>query len=274
MGMSSSQMLQNGLTIQLPESPKKDQVRKMTLIEDVSLVNQRLLTKAITPPVTIKNFFKPVEKCSSSPLMKREEVNNGKNKGGKVKGKGKSGGVRSLFGDKKSVSSHSNNDCGDFQVESGEKLCNGTSGEINGATVFAISDDSNSCNAEKLAPDNSAKVTENSTSSSTVGESNAAFTNSSGSGLLTVKRSSSSGSINSLTGSTSKKRTNSSLSFKNAPPNKKSKQGNIMSSFAKQKTIKEDKDEKQLICPICNIKFPVGTLNVKVNEHVDNCLIE
>ena len=55
-------------------------------------------------------------------------------------------------------------------------------------------------------------------------------------------------------------------------PAKKIKQSNIMASFARSSS--RDEVKKGRSCPICNHEFESGTTNAKINEHIDNCLIE
>lgn len=68
-----------------------------------------------------------------------------------------------------------------------------------------------------------------------------------------------------------------SISPVSAPLAKRRKQSSIMNSFAKaatKTTKKQECETKEKFCPICQKKFEIGTSNEKINNHIDNCLIE
>ena len=76
---------------------------------------------------------------------------------------------------------------------------------------------------------------------------------------------------------TKRKASNSPVS---APLAKRHKQSSIMNSFAKinsfakAATKKQESETEEKSCPICQEKFEIGTSNEKINNHIDNCLIE
>lgn len=70
---------------------------------------------------------------------------------------------------------------------------------------------------------------------------------------------------------TSVKRTNSEATSRT---NKRQKQSSILSSFGKG-TIKpaEKAKKKEICCPICGVKFGKEVKNAEINEHIDGCLV-
>ena len=306
-----------------------EETAHVTTEDEVSPVNQRLLTKATTPPITIKNFFKPVQKSKNTMSDSAENiidsleneslglfrtntnlVGKGKSKDGKGKGKkAKQQGNTEKFLKDESNSVFTNSDIG----VSNSVDIEDTSIEVN--VVI-----NNSASQEQLSPRTKAaialidqKTAEYRSSSETdgkckAGTSHVAEVASKDSNFEDFQESSMSGSspglcyspkpASSLAGSvgqtdhagtvangaknsgnvslSSKKRTNSVLAgmLSKGPPNKKAKQGNILQSLKKQKSIQEEKEKKQLCCPICSKEFDQGTSNVEINKHVDNCLIE
>ena len=91
-----------------------------------------------------------------------------------------------------------------------------------------------------------------------------------GNGL--VRHLSEPGSKENLPGKNFLKRTNSEVSLRAV---KRQKQSSILSSFGK-KTEKDSQDgvTKELLCPVCGVKFASGTKNADINKHIDGCLIE
>lgn len=77
--MRQTQMvLQNGVvvTVPVPQNPVQNTV---TVIEPETPVNRKTLTKALTPPVTIKNFFKPTAKPDNNTQENSENQDNSEN---------------------------------------------------------------------------------------------------------------------------------------------------------------------------------------------------
>ncbi|ESO98738.1 hypothetical protein LOTGIDRAFT_231151 [Lottia gigantea] len=179
----------------LIDPPKLKTFQSIT--EDVASVVPRCYKKAITPPLTIKNFFKPSTSNtdSSKPTVKTECL---------------------------SVSYE------DFTKD----VCGG---------------DANPSDSDSIAL-NRAKTKDN---------------NSQSLKKQTVE-------ILKESKNMSKKRTANNSVF--SPTLKRRKQETLFSTFAKQSSQKEVK--KDISCPICGLKFEEGLGNDKINEHIDNCLIE
>jgi len=199
-------------------------------------VNQRTLTKATTPPVTIKNFFKPknaeqmlktdvstsedtreacgengcVEKeCDSNAIKKESENNGGPTEKQTVSVTSKKE-VKSIYFKSKGTKNEGRTQKG---TQEGPVRCNGITRQL----------------SEPLSKDN-------------------------------------------LQGKNSLKRTSSEASLRR---NKRQKQSSILCSFGKtsEKPAMEEK-RKEIFCPVCGVKFASDAKNADINKHIDGCLIE
>lgn len=69
---------------------------------------------------------------------------------------------------------------------------------------------------------------------------------------------------------TSVKRTNSEATSRS---NKRQRQSSILSSFGKVTNKPAEKTKKkEIFCPICGVKFAKEVKNVEINDHIDGCL--
>ena len=199
-------------------------------------INQRTLTKATTPPVTIKNFFKPktVERSRESNKSASEAEQNEKQKSGK-------------------------NDCNEIENQEIENDVENSTDDKQAATkvskkeVKSIYFRSKGRGKEEL-PENRGPFK------------GAAKCN----GL--VRHLSEPLSKENLQGKNSLKRTSSEASSRAI---KRQKQSSILSSFGKR-TDEDSQDQlkKEILCPVCGEKFASGLKNSDINEHIDNCLIK
>ena len=192
----------SGGVTSLDISASEDTVHLLKYIsEDIAPVNERWKSKALTPPVTMKNFFKPVAKPQLG----------------------------------QTCSSGTPRNCD----KSEDSLCDIRNKEVE----HIINDEDSSSSSDKINNDAKKLVKDNKNNS----------LNSNRSLMKGTKRNG-----NDLKG----------------PKSKKAKQETIFSSFLKQKSVKEQRNQEQLTCPICQMTFEEGTSNTEINKHVDNCLIE
>ena len=198
-------------------------------------INQRTLTKATTPPVTIKNFFKPktVERPPESNKSASEDQDV----------KEKSGG----------------NDCNEIENQEIENNVKNSTDDKQATTKVSKKEVKSiyfrsKGREEEEPPENKGPFK------------GAAKCN----GL--VRHLSEPLSKEDLQGKNSLKRT-SSESLSRAI--KRQKQSSILSSFGKRRDKdSKDQMEKEILCPVCGEKFASGLKNSDINEHIDNCLIK
>ena len=250
-------------------------------MEDVKPIVEKCKNKAFTPPVTIKNFFKPMNKLHGADVSVKKGTNT---QGKKCMAEELPNGEENTNRKIKGNSRVANND--------------DTQGEKGGEVVCIEDEDSNQSvkdfqpgiNGGKLR-----KAAEGSERESFKSEDKKSDSNTTGS--LTKNRGTNAlGHINGISvgdnkalsdtisnndGTTkgkldfsaSKKRPLTSAS-NNGNAAKKAKQSSLFSSFAKQKSLLEMESKKGRTCPICAKAFPANAWNSEINNHIDNCLIE
>jgi len=197
-------------------------------------INPRTLTKATTPLVTIKNFFKPrvVETRPEHDGNASEKVEEASGENGCTK-----------------------KDCGmaiaDSPFTSTKTTTNKQSvPEKNSKGVKSVYFKSQGSNHEKAPQEK--------TSAGGLSRMN---------GL--VSHLPDSLSKENLQRKASLKRANSDTASRT---NKRQKQSSILSSFGKKTEKLVDETKKEIYCPVCGVKFANEVKNVEINKHIDGCL--
>lgn len=209
---------------------------KPATVEDSAPVIPRLLKKAFSPPVTIKNFFKPSFKSSKTEVSAA---------------KGASSSSSSEFSTGKVTPASSN-----CKVSAGEVAADSSKSKVSTAEVASNSDVSMErikCSSHNSSHNNPVLVEKASRISCKSGS--------------TTSQATSQCFLNRLPKSGQKRKPNgkSNLMRKDSAKRCK-KQENILSSLMSSKQRKE--------CPICKIHFSIMASNEEINDHMDTCLIE
>lgn len=257
-------------------------ITKTATLQPVSAVIPKFYNKATSPPVTIRSFFKPHapkgtdEGCRKHESHENQSCANGAGNevcAGVEEGEGKVGQIDSDGAqDSKAGSSPGRNEARNApspraisRIKDGSEgagECPGTGHHGDDTPVTGGNEEKDPTRENKcamMASDGVAmecgKLTRTNASCRS-----AAVIQGEPRG---IKRTGSAASIGSLSsqGSTARKR------------QKTVKQASLMASFSKMEKKKKENADKKL-CPICHHTFEPGTTNEKVNEHVDNCLIE
>ncbi|CAH3183124.1 unnamed protein product, partial [Porites lobata] len=224
---------QNGVLSSTEPSLRQPSKASRAFEEAETPINQRTLTKATTPPVTIKNFFKPktVERSPESNKSASEHQD-----------------VKEKSGE---------NDCNEIENQEIENNAKNSTDDKQATTkvskkeVKSIYFKSKGRKKEEL-PENKGPFK------------GAAMCN----GL--VRHLSEPLSKENLQGKNSLKRTSSEASSRAI---KRQKQSSILSSFGKKSDKdSKDQMEKEILCPVCGEKFASGLKNSDINKHIDNCL--
>lgn len=231
------------------------------VIEDIAEVNPKTLAKALRPPVTIKNFFKPTSQPSNSRLTskpvnsdtgtcvsdpkkdqssKHTEIENVKenNETAEKDNNSSSKNMKKEMSYSEFLEFHN----GDDKVMEKSDSAKNDSATIQSENIKSVEQDmepeTDIVILDEVSNDGSS---DSGTTASGVEDSSSVKPN------LTKKR----------------KREDKSCS----QPAKKSKQVTLKSSFAKM-------ESKSVTCPICNKVFEKGISNADLNQHIDNCIIE
>ena len=246
------QVLGNGMTITVPDDGSAADANQnlASTVDDVVAIIPKCLSKALTPPVTIKNFFKPKVKNLDEPLHDSDirdspvPCTSGKSNGTESGSDGSSD-IECIIDEEDFVDSKHEQSA---RLKSKTKTKNDSSKEAKTKTKKDRSKESKT----KTKKDSSKESNSSSRTKTTCVQASA----------------------NSSTAEKSSKKRSASGTNCNSTPAKKAKQVNIMASFAKQKSIKEEQGSRCQSCPVCGQTFPPNTSNKDLNEHVDNCLIE
>ena len=223
--------------------------------EEVTPVNPKTQAKALRPPVTIKNFFKPTNQDAvslpgTSKLTNRSDneniskVNNSESSKTSVENSETKGKIITRRRD----SDNSRTMKKEMSYSEFLELQNDTE------KIDECSDDT----ANESAIDTSAckTVKETKTKSDLV--------------VLDENSNDSSSGSSQLTKSSSKQTSSKKRKLENKSsdqPAKKAKQVTLKSTFAKM-------ESKSVTCPICSKVFEKGISNEALNQHIDNCIIE
>ena len=204
--------------------------------EAEAAINPRTLTKATTPLVTIKNFFKPkvVEPRNEHHGDASETVEEASGENGCTKKD-----CGSAIQNSRCPSSKTNTTTNKQSVP--EKSSKG---------VKSIYFKSKGSENEK-APQGEAPVAGTSRMN----------------GL--ARHLTDSLSQENLQGKASLKRVNSDTASRT---NKRQKQSSILSSFGKKTEKPVGETKKEIYCPVCGVKFANEVKNAEINEHIDGCL--
>ncbi|XP_052821363.1 protein strawberry notch homolog 1-like [Mya arenaria] len=229
-----------------------------SVTEEVSPVSKKCLAKALNPPVTIKNFFKPKVKAESSNSRgncdQDEEV-----KEREVKEDGQAG-----VGEKVIVSEMSYEQFLDSGSDSKAVIR-----KPEGETELEAHDEHHK-----------AKATGNVTLKEEENGSENVFTQlAEHSKAQDILNPDAKGEGNR---GFNKENTPTSLSRKRAlgdptsssQPRKKAKQATLFSTFEKMASKKIVEEQKEQTCPICQKVFEKSVSNAELNNHIDNCIIE
>lgn len=215
--------------------PSRDSSKASQAYEEAEApINPRTLTKATTPLVTIKNFFKPkvVEPTPAHDKTASETVE-------------EAGGENDC----------TKKDCGSV-IENSRRPSNKTTTSKQGVP------EKNSKGVKSIYF--KSKVTDN--EKTPQGEVSAA-----GPSRLNVLARHLTDSISkeNLQGKASLKRANSDTASRT---NKRQKQSSILSSFGKKTEKPVDETKKEIYCPVCGVKFANEVKNAEINKHIDGCL--
>ena len=215
-------------------------------VEPVSDVRPRFVKKALTPPVTIKNFFKPLpnstkqpqDSCRDIPTPKAQQSGDSpKPTKGDANTSDKMasletascGGTRAKQRDPASIQVPQETSSRTTRRGSKRKLCSDTDTDNTGETEATSSTDINDVKDLDLEPNEDCDRTDGTAEG----------------------------------GSTKRKQPSSAA--------KKGKQLDLLSVFARQKTLREQNQTKK--CPICMMIFKPTAFEREINDHIDNCLI-
>ena len=215
--------------------PSRDSSKASQAYEEAEApINPRTLTKATTPLVTIKNFFKPkvVEPTPAHDKTASETVE-------------EAGGENDC----------TKKDCGSV-IENSRRPSNKTTTSKQGVP------EKNSKGVKSIYF--KSKVTDN--EKTPQGEVSAA-----GPSRLNglARHLTDSISKENLQGKASLKRANSDTASRT---NKRQKQSSILSSFGKKTEKPVDETKKEIYCPVCGVKFANEVKNAEINKHIDGCL--
>ena len=241
-----------------------------SVTEDVTDVNPKTLAKALRPPVTIKNFFKPTSRNASSSGFK---PTNQKGSSSDLKSANQNAGKSTPASE---VTDYIP-DTGNSETE--EKCKTVKNGDSSGSkkikkemsySEFLELQKGGDADKEKTDDVERDSVNEKDTkhakqetgTNSDIVVLDESSNDASPEKLPCANRTERSPSIQQ---SVSKKRKLEEKSVNQ--PAKKAKQVTLKSSFAKMET-------KSVTCPICNKVFEKGISNADLNQHIDNCIIE
>ena len=256
-----------------------------SVIEDVTAVNPKTQAKALRPPVTIKNFFKPAVKNVSSGDSKLTNGMAGDSKLTNEKesssGDLKSANQIAVSADCETVIANRVTDSvlekGNIEMEKEVKPCGDDMETKKVKKEMSYSEflemQSGGTPEMGLTENGENHVTDNSESEAKSAKKGTA----SKFDIVVLDESSNDASpVKQL----STKRTEAGVSVKQSvgkkrkleekivnQPAKKSKQASLKSSFAKM-------ESKSVTCPICAKVFERGISNADLNQHIDNCIIE
>lgn len=217
---------------------------KKTVVEEVTQVNSKCLAKAMKPPVTIKNFFKPSGKTKNlclensektdvvvSPDLRITETLARLKPDNETKTTTKKVSYNEFLMGKKSVDLHESNINSPDVVDK-----NGRSGNDVGDGINVDLEDNDTSVSVSAKSDSNDRLS-------------SYFKNGS-----------------------SKKRGLEDRT--NSQPSKRPKQATLFSTFKKMANKKEEKNSKSVTCPICCKVYENGISNLDLNSHIDNCIIE
>ena len=201
-------------------------------------INARTLTKATTPLVTIKNFFKP------KVVETREEVH----------------------GDASETVEEASGENGCTKIDCDSALQNSR----------CPSSKTNTTTNKQNVPEKSSKGVKSiyfkskGSDNEKTPQGEASVAGSSRMNGL-VRHLNDSLSKENLQGKASLKRANSDTASRT---NKRQKQSSILSSFGKRTVTEKPAGEtkKEIYCPVCGVKFASEVKNAEINKHIDGCL--
>eukprot|EP00058_Branchiostoma_floridae_P022077 XP_002607567.1 hypothetical protein BRAFLDRAFT_119723 [Branchiostoma floridae] len=248
-------ILSNGM-LALPSQPTPPPLpanrATSAVIEPPCPVVRKCLSRATTPPVTIKNFFKP---CSTMKRTTSASTVAASQSDSSVEAAGQSNGdatdpdqSRASQASQSSAIhstgiSQSENDLSqDGESRQTEAAVPNASSTTDGDVVF-LRQDSASTQGSSFDSENKLSSSQTCQDTNTIEK-------------LSIKRQLGSSSTN-----------------RPAKRQKGQKSNNLMSMFKKSTQKDEVSKLKKQTCPICNVVMKPGTTNGELNQHIDNCLI-
>lgn len=220
--------------------PSKDSLKANQAYEEAETpINARTLTKATTPPVTIKNFFKPkaVEQRPELDENASEKLDQASEENGCAE--------KECSSDIIKVEVRSSSCTLDKTTDMKQSVP-----EKSNKGVKSIYFNTKSLKHEGVPQEGT----------SSTGPSK-------GNGI--VRHLSAPCAKENLEGKMSLKRVN---SDKDLRTNKRQKQSTILSSFGKKTVKPSDDAKKDIYCPVCSVKFASDAKNTEINKHIDGCL--
>lgn len=222
--------------------PSKETLKASQAFEEAETpINPRTLTKATTPPVTIKNFFKP------KAVEQRPELD---------------GNASQTVEEAREQNGCTEKECSTDIIE---EEVRSSSCPLNKTTA----------KEQGLPEKNNKEVksiyfnTKGSKQDGVPQGGPSADGPSRGNGI--VRHLSAPCAKENLQGKMSLKRAN---SDEVSRTNKRQKQSSLLSSFGKKTEKPADATKKEIYCPVCGVKFASDVKNAEINKHIDNCLIE
>ena len=294
------------------EEKKEEEVNRRSItVQPVSVIVGKCLKKALTPPLTIKNFFKPTAKNSRPTSQDEKQDGSGKDtgvkapanqgngkhgkdsKGGKIASADRRRSTRSNTATKSSktvMSTGEHKDSGSSQTtkrstRSKKKAETDSGDDPNAGTVCSDgANDIQGIHDGRNTPIDGQRLRDTSIDTADTKSTEEPYTKElceqgepGSTSPVSAAHTSSASTPAASASSRPLKRTNeesSPLQPATKKPRSIGKQINIMASFAKQKSIQEERKQLGMSCPICNKQFEAGISNSVVNDHIDNCLIE
>ena len=245
-----------------------------TIIEEITPVNSSALAKALRPPVTIKNFFKPCKQNTGSATdsdkltSKHEKEISTKVKSSESSEKSDCNMSERIVTRKSSEDSASRTVKKEISYSEFLELRNDRSENDESVKDLSSETDDGSVKTES---DKNVKDLRNETDNSSVKTEKQDERNGSDIVVLDENSNESSSGSSHLSESSSHSRT---LPKKRRrdnqscdQPAKKKKQVTLKSTFAKM-------ESKSVTCPICAKVFEKEVSNEALNQHIDNCIIE
>lgn len=234
-------------------------LQKQIELEDVTPVNPKSLKKALTPPVTLKNFFKVVPKPLEGANSPSEQETQGRNQSRPEAGKS-----ACKDSTKKSSTQRQVNKAGKAkgQLNPSSQECSKRDDEVVVKNTVI-----------NYAPESSDPVGDFVSEPVTKSRENNAKRKGCKREISEAEIEGGKPAKRSKRGKKSSAEGNQDLKAKveAAKQEKSKKQGNLMAAFAKAETKVENKTKE---CPICGKHFKPTDLNKEINDHIDNCLIE
>ncbi|XP_019644077.1 PREDICTED: protein FORGETTER 1-like [Branchiostoma belcheri] len=239
------------------------------VIEPACPVIRKCLSRATTPPVTIKNFFKPcstIKRTTSTSTVATSQSDSS------VEAAGQSNGDATdcTDPDQSGASQASQSSGGAMDPDqSGASQASQSSGVIQSG-----SDQSQEEETEKPETETALSTVDSATDVVVLSQDSSSTQGSSFDSENKFGSSQTCKNTTNLEKLSVKRPLGSSSANRPAKRQKSQKSNSLMTMFKKATQKEEVSKLKKQTCPICNVVMKPGTTNGELNQHIDNCLIE